>query len=401
MLNNHTIAIIKSTIPLLESAGPALTQHFYQRMFTHNPELKDIFNMTHQQSGRQSVALFEAVAAYAKNIDNIAVLTAVVERIAHKHTSFNIQADHYQIVGHHLIETLRELVPDAFTAEVEEAWTAAYLFLAQIFIDREGELYLQRKQAVGGWADAREFIVTDKHPESRYVTSFVLTPKDGQPVLDYQPGQYIGVEVKPDGHRYQEIRQYSLSQAANGKDYRISVKREGASHDHAGIVSHYLHDHVQVGDSISVYAPAGDFYYVERQRPVILISAGVGATPMQAMLNTLSKQEKDKVTYLYACHSRQQHTFLDETASLIAVQEAKGKRWQKHVWYLEGAEENVNLGQMNLSLLELPFDDGDFYLCGPLGFMESIVKQLMALGVSSERIHYEVFGPHAELNHYC
>lgn len=147
MLNNNHIEIIKSTIPLLESAGPALTQHFYQRMFSHNPELKDIFNMTHQKTGRQSVALFEAVAAYAKNIENLAALTTAVERIAHKHTSFNIKAEHYQIVGHHLIETLRELAPDAFTKEVEEAWTEAYLFLAQIFIDREEELYQLREKA--------------------------------------------------------------------------------------------------------------------------------------------------------------------------------------------------------------------------------------------------------------
>ncbi len=257
MLNNHTIAVIKSTIPLLESAGPALTQHFYQRVFHHNPELKDIFNMTHQKTGRQSVALFEAIAAYAKHIENLAALTAAVERIAHKHTSFNIQPEHYQIVGHHLIETLRELAPEAFTREVEEAWTAAYLFLAQVFIDREGELYLQRKHAVGGWANAREFIVADKRVESELVTSFILVPKDGQPVLDYQPGQYIGIEVTPTDSAYKEIRQYSLSQAANGKDYRISVKREGVGSEVEGLVSNYLHDHVQTGDSVFLYAPAG------------------------------------------------------------------------------------------------------------------------------------------------
>ncbi|EKO3565606.1 NO-inducible flavohemoprotein [Vibrio metschnikovii] len=398
MLNNHTIAIIKSTIPLLESAGPALTAHFYQRMFTHNPELKDIFNMTHQKTGRQSVALFSAVAAYAKNIDNLAALTSAVERIAHKHTSFNIQPDHYQIVGHHLIETLRELAPEAFTSEVEQAWTEAYLFLAQIFIDREGELYLQRKQAIGGWSNAREFIVADKRPESLLVTSFILKPKDGLPVLAHQAGQYIGLEVKPAGHRYQEIRQYSLSHATNGEYYRISVKREGADNQNAGVVSHYLHDNVQVGDSVALYAPAGDFYYVERQRPVVLISAGVGVTPMQAMLQTLAEQDKNQVHYLYACHDRQQHTFLEETATLIAAQQTSGKEWQQQVWYLRGEGANTHTGQMDLSAVTLPINDGDYYLCGPLGFMENIVKQLMSLGVDAERIHYEVFGPHAELN---
>ena len=134
MLTDKHIAIIKTTIPLLENAGSAMTTHFYQRLFVHNPELQDIFNMSNQHTGRQQVALFEAIAAYAKNIENLSALTTAVERIAQKHTSFNIQAEHYAIVGQHLIETLRELAPEAFTSNVEEAWTSAYQFLAGIFI---------------------------------------------------------------------------------------------------------------------------------------------------------------------------------------------------------------------------------------------------------------------------
>ncbi len=312
MLNNQHIEVVKSTIPLLESAGPALTQHFYQRMFTHNPELKDIFNMTHQKTGRQSVALFEAVAAYAKNIENLAALTAVVERIAHKHTSFNIKAEHYQIVGHHLIETLRELASDAFTAEVEEAWTAAYLFLAQVFIDREETLYQERKQANGGWENGRAFRIAEKKPESEYVTSFVLEPVDGEPVLGYNPGQYIGIEVKPSKGGHVEIRQYSLSHKPNGKNYRISVKREVGEHD--GLVSNFLHNEMSQGDVVTLYAPAGDFYYQESDKPAVLISAGVGATPIQSMLHTLADAGKSEVSYLYACNNAQQHTFKQETA---------------------------------------------------------------------------------------
>ncbi|KHT51516.1 NO-inducible flavohemoprotein [Vibrio sinaloensis] len=390
MLNNQHIDIVKSTIPLLESAGPALTAHFYQRMFAHNPELKDIFNMTHQKTGRQSVALFEAVAAYAKNIENLAALTSAVERIAHKHTSFNIQAEHYHIVGHHLIETLRELAPDAFTAEVEEAWTAAYLFLAQIFIDREGDLYQQRSQAKGGWENAREFKVTQKIRESEFVTSFVLAPVDGGAVLDYQPGQYLGIEVKPAGSEHVEIRQYSLSHKPNGKDYRISVKREVG--EHKGLVSNHMHDAVKVGDVVRLYAPAGDFYYQEKNVPVVLISAGVGATPMQSMLHSLADASKQDVSYLYACNGAEQHTFKQETAQLIEQQ-----GWKQFAWYLN-AEADFS-GQMDLCLVSevLPMTEADFYICGPVLFMESIVKQLASLGVSRDRIHYEVFGPHTYL----
>lgn len=390
MLNNQHIEVVKSTIPLLESAGPALTQHFYQRMFSHNPELKDIFNMTHQKTGRQSVALFEAVAAYAKNIENLEALTSAVERIAHKHTSFNIKAEHYQIVGHHLIETLRELASDAFTPEVEEAWTAAYLFLAQIFIDREEELYQERKQAMGGWENGREFRVAEKKPESQYVTSFVLEPVDGGQVVDYRPGQYLGIEVQPTGGENVEIRQYSLSHKPNGQNYRISVKRELG--EHKGLVSNFMHDEVELGDTVKLYPPAGDFYYQEKHNPVVLVSAGVGATPIQSMLHSLAHDGKQEVSYLYACNNPQQHTFKQETAALI---DQKG--WKQFAWYLD--EQADFAGTMDLSLVadELPLSEADFYICGPVAFMESVVKQLEGHDVARERIHYEVFGPHTYL----
>lgn len=393
MLTQEHITIIKSTIPLLESAGATLTQHFYQRMFSHNPELKHIFNMTHQKTGRQSVALFEAIAAYAKHIDNLSALTSAVERIAHKHTSFNIQPAHYQIVGHHLLETLRELAPQAFTQQVEEAWTAAYFFLAQVFIDREGALYLERKHAIGGWQDGRSFIVQAKRVESEYVTSFILVPADKGAVLDYSPGQYIGIEVTPDGSDYREIRQYSLSQDSNGRDYRISVKREGVGSDNQGLVSNYLHDKVKVGDPVKLYAPAGDFFYVERNRPVVLISAGVGATPMQAILNFLAHNNKADLTYLYACNSAKEHTFALETEALV-----RQHGWTQHLWYRDEPTQKTHHGEMQLNSVSLPIQDGDFYLCGPLGFMQHVVKQLFELGVEQERIHYEVFGPHAQLD---
>ncbi|WP_194435686.1 NO-inducible flavohemoprotein [Vibrio sp. A621] len=390
MLNENHIAVVKSTIPLLEGAGPALTQHFYQRMFSHNPELKDIFNMTHQQTGRQSVALFEAIAAYAKNIENLSALTQAVERIAHKHTSFNIQAEHYQIVGHHLIETLRELAPEAFTQEVEEAWTAAYLFLAQVFINREEEIYQANESTNGGWRGAREFVIYKKTPESDLVTSFELRPADGEAIADFQPGQYLGIEVKPSNGEHVEIRQYSLSQAPNGTSYRISVKREGtqdAEGSYQGLVSHYLHNELQAGDSLMVYPPAGEFFYKVTDKPVVLIAAGVGATPIQAMAQTLATEGKQNVSYYYACETKSQHTFAQETEALIGQH-----GWQHQVWLRDQD------GMMDLTQVDsLPLADGEFYLCGPVAFMEFAVKQLDQMGVSRDRIHYEVFGPHAYL----
>ncbi len=398
MLTDKHIDIIKSTIPLLENAGPALTGHFYQRLFTHNPELQDIFNMANQHSGRQQVALFEAIAAYAKNIENLAVLTTAVERIAQKHTSFNIKAPHYAVVGHHLIETLRELASDAFTADVEEAWTAAYQFLAQIFINREAELYQQRADTLGGWRDARTFTVIDKQVESKLVTSFIFAPIDNKPIIGFKPGQYLGIEVSDPKREFKEIRQYSLSDKANNETYRISVKREQSEVDgilSKGIVSNYLHDALHIGDEVDLYAPAGDFFFTDRQTPVVLLSAGVGITPMQAMLETLAQQGYNKsVHYLHACENSEQHSFSSKTAKMI-----KDNNWQQAIWYRDEMNEqsHIHHGMMDLTKVDLPIEQGNFYLCGPIPFMQFAKRQLLNLGVIMENIHYEVFGPHTDL----
>lgn len=394
MLSQTHIDTVKATIPVLASAGTAITEHFYNRMFSHNPELKDVFNMSHQATGRQPAALFNAIAAYATHIDNLEVLTNAVMRIAHKHTSFNIQADQYSIVGHHLIETLRELLGDAFTPDIEEAWGAAYQQLADIFIKVEGDLYQANAAKEGGWEGFRKFRVAKKHPESELVTSFTLEPVDGGAVVDFQPGQYLGIKVHPSNHEFDEIRQYSLSTAANGRSYRISVKRE-RNDVKDGVVSNYLHESVQEGDVVELMPPAGDFHYQERHRPVVLISAGVGLTPMNAILDTLAQQEsKNAVYYLHACRNPQQHSFADHVASL-----SETLALTYYTWYEADAPENTDHvlpGQMQLAQVAevLPLNEGDFYLCGPVGFMMFAKEQLLNLGVTEDRIHYEVFGPH-------
>lgn len=412
MLSEQTIRTVKSTIPLIESASEGLTDHFYRRMFLHNPELKDVFNMSHQHSGRQRAALYDAIAAYAKHMDNLAVLTGAVERIAHKHSSFGIHASQYDIVGHHLIETLRELTGAAFTDEVEDAWVKAYEFLAGIFIARENDLYSEREHSQGGWRGSRLFNLVEKHRESDLVQSFVFEPMDKKAVLDYHPGQYLGVEVKPTLSDFTEIRQYSLSGKSNGRQYRISVKREGV--DHPGTVSHYLHDDLALGDTVSIRPPCGDFYFVERDTPTVLISAGVGLTPMQAILETLyERQAQQPVVYLHACNHENEHTFKSANDDVFQSEHATQYSWKGHVWYLEQKREQkreqkskhdgsmshlqIHEGLMDLSQVQLHLSTANFYLCGPVAFMAFVKEQLVTQGVDDDRIHYEVFGPHETL----
>lgn len=396
MLDAQTIATVKSTLPLLAATGPKLTAHFYDRMFTHNPELKEIFNMSNQRNGDQREALFNAIAAYASNIDNLAALLPAVEKIAQKHTSFQIQPEQYNIVGTHLLATLDEMFSPG--QEVLDAWGKAYGVLAGVFINREAQIYSEHAEKVGGWQGTRPFRLVEKKPQSALITSFEFEPVDGQPVAAYQPGQYLGVWLKPEGFANQEIRQYSLTRKPNGKSYRIAVKREAG-----GQVSNWLHNSAKVGDIVHLAAPAGDFFIdVQSNTPVTLISAGVGQTPMLAMLDSLSKsQHAAQVNWFHAAMNGEVHAFADEVSKLGALL----NHFYQHVWYQQPAAAEVNSGRyhseglMDLHALEGKFSDPamQFYLCGPVGFMQFVAQQLVTLGVNKESIHYECFGPHKVL----
>ncbi|WP_417613986.1 NO-inducible flavohemoprotein [Oceanisphaera sp.] len=398
MLDSRTIEIVKSTVPLLESANTALTEHFYKRMFRDNPELKDVFNLSHQASGRQPAALFSAVLAYAKNIDNPAVLSSAVERIAQKHTGFSIQPAQYDIVGHHLLETIKELAPDAATPEVIDAWAQAYGALAGIFIGREEQIYQQSEQKTGGWRGQRAFVVKEKQVESEHITSFLLAPADGEAVLDFLPGQYLNLHLSSPKLAHKEIRQYSLCQAANGQDYRIAVKREPN-----GVASNFMHDEVQVGDTLQVLPPAGDFFMeVSTETPVVLISGGVGQTPMRAMLDQLIKHEHQAdIHWLHACENGAQHAFKDHIQGLRQA----NANLTTHVWYRtpgendQPAEDYHADGLMDLSQIKdaITMDGAHYYFCGPMPFMAMVKEQLSAWGIEDSRLHYEVFGPHQTL----
>ncbi|RPH28288.1 NO-inducible flavohemoprotein [Buttiauxella warmboldiae] len=393
MLDAQTIAVVKSTIPLLAATGPKLTAHFYDRMFSHNPELKEIFNMSNQRNGDQREALFNAICAYAANIENLAVLLPAVEKIAQKHTSFQIKPEQYDIVGGHLLATLDEMFSPG--QQVLDAWGKAYGVLAGVFIHREAEIYQDNAAKNGGWEGTRAFRIVTKQPQSSLITSFEFEPVDGKAVADYQPGQYLGVWLKPEGFPHQEIRQYSLTRKPDGKTYRIAVKREDL-----GQVSSWLHNHAQVGDEVHLAAPAGDFFMdVSPQTPVTLISAGVGQTPMLAMLDTLAKTKHTaQVNWLHAADHSEVHAFADEVNQLGA----QLPRFESHVWYRipgENCRAQAKFdreGLMDLLALEskISTPEMQFYLCGPVSFMRFAAEQLVKLGVEQDRINYECFGPH-------
>ena len=224
MLTPHQIELVKATVPVLQAHGVDLTKHFYARMLSKNPELRNVFNQAHQARGAQQQALAAAVLAYAQNIEHPENLLGAVKQIAQRHCSLGIRAEQYQIVGHHLIESIKEVLGAAATPELIDAWTAAYGMLADILIKAEQDIYNQQTAAQGGWSGWRPFECVNRVQESEDVVSFYFRPTDGGPVPNYLPGQYTTVRVFSKAMQIAQPRQYTLSQAAGSGMLRISVK---------------------------------------------------------------------------------------------------------------------------------------------------------------------------------
>ncbi len=253
MLSLAQTQLIKATVPLLETGGETLTAHFYQIMLDEYPEVRPLFNQANQASGNQSRALANAVLMYARHIDRLEALGPLVGQIVNKHVSLQILPEHYPIVGACLLRAIREVLgAEIATDAVIDAWAAAYQQLAELLIGAEEQAYSANASATGGWRGARGFRLLRKQVESEEITSFYLAPEDNGPLLDFTPGQYIGMRLLLDGEEVR--RNYSLSAAPNQREYRISVKRENG-----GRVSTYLHDELVEGDRLELFPPAGDF----------------------------------------------------------------------------------------------------------------------------------------------
>ena len=390
MLSTEHKVIITATVPILEQGGEALTRHFYLSLFRDYPHVTPLFNQANQQDGNQQRALANAVLMYAKNIDKLEGLGPLVSTIVNKHVSLQIQPEHYPVVGASLLKAIREVLGEEIATDaVIEAWGAAYGQLASILIGAEETAYQQNEQADGGWRGARTFKVSSKSAESDEITSFVLTPADGAKVVAHKPGQYIGVLVKVNGQ--EQRRQYSLSAVANGVSYRISVKREPG-----GLVSNFLHDAVQVGDSIDLFPPSGDFVLADSDKPLVLISGGVGITPTLAML-TEALTTNRQIHFIHAARHASAHAFRDHIDALAA----KHPQLQRFYCY-ESADADADApqphatGYLNPQQLAewLPETrDVEAYFLGPTPFMKAIKSHLVEIGVPSSQTYYEFFGP--------
>jgi nitric oxide dioxygenase len=391
MLSAPQTALIKATVPLLESGGEALTSHFYSTMLRDYPEVRPLFNQTHQASGAQARALANAVLMYAKFIDRLDALGPLVGQIVNKHVALQILPEHYPIVGSCLLQAIREVLgSEVATDEVIDAWAGAYQQLANLLMGIEETMYSEREQAEGGWRGGRQFRLAKKVVESEEITSFYFVSADGGALMDFEPGQYIGLRVEIDGDDLR--RNYSLSAAPNQRDYRISVKREKG-----GRVSGYLHEQLQVGDSVELFPPAGAFTLRASDKPLALITAGVGITPALAMLEHALDTGRD-IHFIHCARHGGVHGFQD----WLAAKAEAHPQLKRFYCYSEprGEDGHVQSGFLTEERLAqwLPeARDVDAYFLGPQPFMAHVNRMLRGLGVPAEQCFYEFFGPAGKL----
>ena len=406
MLNQNTIDIVKSTAPILQQHGETLTRHFYQRMFSHNPEVGPFFNPANQAEGTQQRALAGAICAYAANIDNLEVLGGAVELIANKHASLMVKAEHYPIVGENLLASIKEVLGDGATDQVIDAWAEAYGFLTDILVGREQQLYRDSATRDGGWEGFRTFRIDRKDQESQNITSFYLKPEDGGVLPGFMPGQYITIRV-PTADGSTTMRNYSLSNQP-GRDYfRISVKREVAPSAGApdGYVSNLLHDNMAEGDTLEIGPPCGEFFLNvndRHERPLVLLAAGIGITPIMSILKaTLNAMPDREIILIHGCLNDDVQPFkpfIDQ----LALEHPNLKAHYRYSDMAQDdvlAEENCSAGMVDAELIEslIPSRHADYYFCGPKPFMVNIYQDLLVWGIPASQVHFEFFGPREAL----
>ena len=406
MISQQTIDTVKSTAPILAEHGEALTRYFYERMFSRNPEVLSFFNPVNQTSGTQQRALASAICAYAANIDNLDALSGAVELIANKHASLQVKPEHYPIVGENFLASMREVLGDGATDEVIHAWSEAYFFLADMLSERERKIYNNNAQKPGGWEGFRDFKVIRKEVESTVIISFYLKPVDKGLLPQFLPGQYITLRVSmPNGTTI--MRNYSLSDKPGEDWLRISVKKEVGLNDDipAGYVSNTLHENINVGDTLDIGAPCGEFFLDMEEaggRPLVFLAAGVGITPILSMLKTaLSKAPDCNITFIYGALNEKVQAFRCTISTMMDIypnlkvynrySDPEDIKWKR--------SDHSSTGFIDDNFMSSCIEErnSNYYFCGPKPFMVSVYNTLLLWNVKPEQIHFEFFGPREEL----
>lgn len=374
--------MIAATLPLVGAHIDEITTVFYSRMFAARPELlRNLFNRGNQAQGAQQRALAASIATYASCLidPNLPHPAELLSRIGHKHASLGITADQYEIVHEHLFAAIVEVLgADTVTAGVAEAWDAVYWMMAATLIDLERELYAAAGVDAGDVYRRARVVAREDDPSG----AVLLTVRSmGEQFSDFRPGQYVSVGVTlPDGAR--QLRQYSLINTPGAGDLTFAVRPLGE-------VSNWIRANVHEGDVLDVTVPFGDLPDPEaHHRPLVLVSAGIGITPMIGILEHLAAvAPATTVRVWHADRSQDTHPLKERQQELVAALPDA----TLEVWY-EEAGAQTREGLLTVADVEVP-EDAEVYLCGGNGFVQAVRAQLQDSGVPADRVHCELFSP--------
>ncbi len=442
-LSYQEAKLVKSTIPALKEHGEHISTVFYKTMLRNHPELNNYFNNVNMQNGSQPRALTSLILAFASNISNISELIPMMERVAQKHASLNIQAEDYDIVGKFLLRAFAAVLGPAMTPDVRLAWTKAYWLMSRMLSSREAQIYGDFEP----WLGWRKFMIHRRQRETDdgSVVSFILRPVDGSSLPSFKPGQYVSLRMRAAGSNYLQVRQYSLSDVPASDRYRITVKRhpgqqldqsynspgatsaetklrerssytststavsstsgsgfESPDPSQPGLVSTALLDDSQEGDVVELTHPAGDFFHEpddESTVPMVLISAGIGCSPLICILNTtLQRQPNKPISWVHGSRLQNPSPFEAHVRRLAARH--PNLRTSFFKTYLADTDSDVpaHTHDLRADLTYIKPDDlylqnssTKYLICGPDKFMFEMADFLSSKNINRSMVHYEAY----------
>ena len=408
-LTPERLGIINATAPAIAEkvADGTITKRFYEKMLGENPELGAFFNMSNQRSKRQPAAFGQAmfepqqlqsavlagsVVASIEHLQNLEAIKGPALRIVHKHCALGILPHHYKYIHDYLLETTAEVLGDAVTPEVADAWSGAILHIAEFFIEQEKALYEQATAMEHNWDTHKpaEFLVRDVTHSARNMTSLYFERADGSPPPSYKPGQYITLCENPTDEEYFAPRHYTVAAPAPiGNALRICARHlQGEGGVPVGVMSTFVNTEVQVGDRLKFRHPFGVFT-ADLAAPfeqVAWVTAGAGITTALAMIEPIVQAgkrvvhwhaDKDKASMPHAedLHKAPKH------ASLRYYGGSQAFSVDKLVAQL--ADAGINVIDSNTAV----------FLCCPPAMILAVRNGLQQKGVAIDNIFYETFGP--------
>lgn len=416
-LSVEEVAIIKSTVPLLESGGVALTTHFYNSMFAAESPVRSFFNQSHQQGEHsQPRALAFSVLCVAKHIDALPAMLAseegsqLIQTIVQKHLAVQVAPEHYPIVGKYLLQSMREVLGEEIATDaVLAAWGKTYGVVADLLINAEKQGYQAIAETPGGWRGKREFVISQVEYENaaKNVVSLYLKPADGLPILVPKAGQYLTLRIDDAGANINTTRNYSISDVVapigDEQSYRITVK-----FGEKGTVSRYLSNNAQVGFKLQVHPPCGEFtlkrdYAVNADgiKRVVFLAAGSGITPLISMMKQLRSQNAAiEIVLVQISHNEEQQIYPQLAQEVLTPNNIKFENVYTQNRPLHEQDVQVpSAAYLDLLKTQLvaPAVPVDFYFLGPREFMRNTNTALNDIQFTGG-VFYEFFGPHIFFN---